>query len=112
VTAHEDALWRRVGDLLANRPSWNIEMSSSPGAPEVWAFAPGGDTELSVGVDRDRIVGFVFDLDEEFTFEDVDTLATWLDATEGLFLGRSSMTADVFSRRLWDRIDGWRHRGR
>jgi hypothetical protein len=111
VTARENALWRQVGDLLRDRPSWNIEMSSSPGAPEAWAFAPGGDTELSVGVDRNLIVGFVFDLDEEFTFEDVGTLADWLDATEGYFLGRSSMTADVFTRQLWDRVDGWRHRG-
>jgi hypothetical protein len=112
VNAHEEVLWSQVGDLLSDRPSWNIEMSSSPGAPEAWAFAPGGDTALSVGVDRDLIVGFVFELDQEFTFEDIGSLATWLDATEGRFLGRSSMTANVFSRRVWDRIDGWRHRRR
>jgi hypothetical protein len=86
-------------------------MSSSPGAPEAWAFAPGGDTQLSVGVDRDLIVGFVFDLDEEFTFEDIGALATWLDAVEPLVLERSSMNSDIFTRRLWDWIDGWRHRG-
>jgi hypothetical protein len=111
TAAPGDDLWRQVGDLLADRRSWNIEMSSSPGAPEVWAFAPGGDTELSVGVDRALIVGFVFDLDEEFRFETIGALAAWLDATEPLVLARSSMTADVFTRRLWDRIDGWRHRG-
>ena len=106
MTADEDVLWHQVGGLLSERRSWNIEMSSSPGAPEVWAFAPGGDTELSVGVDRDLIRWA--SSSPSTRSSPSRTSVPWPRGStprSRLVLARSSMTADVFTRRIWDRIE-------
>jgi len=51
------------------------------------------------------------DADTEILFADVAALTVWLDADEGLFLERPSMSAELFDDLLKGRMHGWGHRG-
>ena len=64
--------------------------------PAQWCLLSGPEIELSVTVDRGSIVIYVMDLNAEIFVEDGAALTEWLDANEGLFLGRPSMAAELF----------------
>ena len=107
-----DVLWGQVSTLLATRGRWKLEPQATPGAPSVWCFGTGGETELSVSTDHDAISVYVVDKDIEFTFPDCDALSVWLDDSERLFLNRASMSSETYNQLLHEKIAEWRGDGR
>lgn len=79
--------------------------------PAQWCLLSGPEIELSVTVDRGSIVIYVMDLNAEVFVDDGAALTEWLDANEGLFLGRPSMAAELFDDLLRGRVDEWGRQG-
>jgi hypothetical protein len=84
VSSH-DELFHQVGALVGDRPGWSLEMSTTPGQPASWCYEHRGEVELSVSVDRRRIVVYLAREDRDIELGDTDELAAWLDANEGRF---------------------------
>ena len=111
MASRDKVLRREVEGLLRAREHWSLQPSSSPGMPSQWCLLSGPEIELSVTVDKGAIVLYVLDADTEILFADVAALTVWLDADEGLFLERPSMSAELFDDLLKGRMHGWGHRG-
>jgi hypothetical protein len=111
VASVDKVLGREVEDLLRGREHWSLQPSSSPGMPSQWCFLAGPEIELSVTVDQGAIVVYVMDRNAEVFLEDGTALATWLEANEGLFVGRPSMAGELFDELLTGRLDDWGRQG-
>jgi hypothetical protein len=111
MASRDKVLRREVGDLLRVRDHWSLQPSSSPGMPSQWCLLSGPEIELSVTVDQGAIVIYVMDQNAEIFLGDVAALTAWLDAEEGLFLGRPSMAAELFDDLLNGRIHEWGRQG-
>ncbi len=82
----DDELFDRVGDVLASRPGWIYEPSTTPGGPPSWCLDAHGEIRLSVSVDRGAITVYLPDQDLDIPVDDLDALTNWLDTNETRFL--------------------------
>ena len=76
----KDRLRREIDELLKRRPGWKLQAMATPGLPPVWGFGSGGQVELSVGTDGDRISVYVVEQDLDVTLASTSELAAWLKA--------------------------------
>lgn len=86
MTARDDELFDRIGDVLGSRPGWIFEPSSTPGLAPSWCLSSGGEIELSVGVDAGNISLYLPNTDQEVAVEGLDGLMAWLERNERRFL--------------------------
>lgn len=80
MRADKDELWKQVEDLLRGRPGWSLQAMSTPGAPRAWCFGSGGETEVSVTVDRGSISVYLLEPDVDVTLGSTSELVAWLTA--------------------------------
>lgn len=111
MASRDTELNREVGERLRGREHWSRQPSSSPGMPAQWCLLAGPEIELAVTVDHGVVVVYVMDRNAEIYLEDGPALTEWLDANEGLFLGRPSMAAELFDDLLTGHVDHWRRQG-
>jgi hypothetical protein len=85
VPAPDDELWDQVSDLLARRPGWTLEQSTTPGGLPSWCSGGGGEVELSVTVSGGSARVYVTRSDRELAVGNADGLRLWLDDNEARF---------------------------
>jgi hypothetical protein len=80
VDADNGDLAKGVARLLRRRPGWSFQVMPTPGAPPVWCFGSGGETDLSVTVDAGSICVYVVKTDHDVTLGSANELVAWLKA--------------------------------
>ncbi len=81
----DDELFHEVSELLGPRHGWGLEMSTSPGGSPSWCFESHGEVELSVSVDRARVIVYLSSEDKDLNVGGVDGLTAWLEDNEDRF---------------------------
>jgi hypothetical protein len=77
VDADNGDLAKGVARLLRRRPGWSFQVMPTPGAPPVWCFGSGGETDLSVTVDAGSICVYVVKTDHDVTLGSANELVAW-----------------------------------
>jgi hypothetical protein len=85
VPSPDDELWGQVSDLLAPRPGWTLEQSTTPGGLPSWCSGGGGEVELSVTVSAGSARVYITRSDREVAVGNIDGLGLWLDENEARF---------------------------
>jgi hypothetical protein len=85
VSSPDDELWGQVGNLMASRPGWTLEQSTTPGGLPSWCSGGGGEVELSVTVSAGSARVYLTRSDRELAVGNIDGLRLWLDENEARF---------------------------
>lgn len=104
-------LWEQVGGLLAARPGWSLQASSSPGAPPTWCLVDEGEIDLSVAVDRGAICLYVMSQDRDVRLADAAELIAWLDANEAASRSSPLDPGEVLDELVHGKFTKWGHPG-
>ncbi len=67
-----------IAELFGGRPGWRREPRSTPGSSPLWAFVSNGRIEFSVTADERSVRLYVMETDQEYVFDDGESLLAWL----------------------------------
>jgi hypothetical protein len=85
VPSLDDELWGQVSELLAPRPGWTLEQSTTPGGLPSWCSGGGGEVEMSVTVSDGAARVYLTRSDQEVAVGNAEGLRLWLADNEARF---------------------------